>query len=298
MANRDRLETPDGLSEITAAWMNITDSANRTLLAMELGREFYAAPRRYILGASEDAFQRNDGTATSAWETYMSKVWAIERDEEGNVPTVGEFKSGDPATYTKMIDEYAKVMSGLMGVPPHFLGVFSDGNPASADAIRSGYEELTVRARNKHIRFGDAWEEIMRMALLIRDGMVPPEAARMEADWTDPMPLTPASTAAAMYQQVEGGMVPAYSDVVLKRLGYSALERQRLDIDRQKDQASTFLTEVAHSLMGKAARVDKGLVGDIAGGSDVPGLVNLPTGIPGAVPVGPKKTPIAVPKNG
>src|SRR5665213_2268000 len=85
MSNRSRLQTPDGLSEITPEWMNTTDSANRTLLAMELGREFYAAPRRYVLGASEDAFQTSTGGATSAWDAYMSKVWAIERDPEGNV---------------------------------------------------------------------------------------------------------------------------------------------------------------------------------------------------------------------
>lgn len=301
MSNRARLQNPDGLSEITPEWMNTTDSACRTLLGMELGREFYSAPRRYILGASEDAFQTADGTATNAWETYMSKVWAIERDEEGNVPSVGEFKANDPTVYTKMIDEYAKIMSGEMGVPPHFLGIFSDGNPASADAIRSGYEELTVRARNKHIQFGDAWEEIMRLALLIRDGVLPPEAHRMESDWTDPMPLTPLSTSQAMFQQTQGGMVPPTADDVLKRLGYSALERERLDIARKKDMGQQFLTELAHSIMGKEARVDTQLSTYMGSGSNVPGMEPVPTGLPGAIPPkvqGAKKTPIQPPRRG
>lgn len=302
MANRARLETPDGLSEITPEWMNTTDAANRTLLAMELGREFFAAPRRYVLGASEDSFQRADGSATSAWETYMSKVWALERDAEGNVPTVGEFKSGDPTVYTKMIDEYAKIMSGEMGLPPHFLGIFADGNPASADAIRSGYEELTVRARNKHIQFGDAWEEIMRMGLLIRDGILPPDAARMESSWTDPMPITPLSTAQALFQMTQGGMIPATSDVTLKHAGFTALERERLAIDRKKDMAQQFLAEVAHSIMGKEARVDTQLATYTAGGPNVPGMEPVPTGIPGSIPpkVAPtaKKKPIQPPRRG
>lgn len=294
MVNRARLMKPDGMSEITAEWMNTTDSANRTLLGMEVGREFFSAPRRYILGASEEAFQKADGSAVTAWETYLNKVWAIERDPEGNVPTVGEFKVGDPAVFTKIIDTYAKIMSGEMGVPPHFLGVYSDGNPASADAIRSGYEELTIRATNKHIQFGDAWEEAMRMALLIRDGSMPSGAHRMETDWMDPSPKTPASTAQAIFQQVEAGCIPAYSDVTLKHLGYSAMERQRMAEDRLNDEGATFLAQLAHSIVGKEARVDKSLASDIASGPNVPGTPTIPTA-PLEPVSNPKRKPVAKP---
>jgi hypothetical protein len=243
--------------------MNTTDSACRTLLGMEVGREFYSAPRRYILGASEDAFQKPDGSSVSAWEAYLNKVWAVERDEEGNVPTVGEFKAGDPSTHTKLIDTYAKIMSGNMGVPPHFLGVFSDGNPASADAIRSGYEELTIRSTNKHLHFGEGLEDVMRLALLIRDGSVPDKAHMIETDWTDPAPTTLAATSDAITKQVTVGSIPAHSDVTLKKLGYSAVERARLEADRLTDEGDQFLAQIAHSLVGKDARIDKGLAGDV-----------------------------------
>lgn len=293
MANRCRLEKPDGMSEITPEWMNTTDSATRTLLGMEITREFFSAPRRYVIGASEEAFKKPDGSAVTAWETYISKVWSIERDENGDVPAVGQFPAADPAVHTKLIDEYAKIMAGEMGVPPHFLGVYSDGNPASADAIRSGYEELTTRATNKHIQFGDAWEEGLRIALLIRDGTMPDGAHRMETDWRDPSPATPASTAEAIYRQVEAGSVPAFSDVTLKRLGYSAAERLRLAEDRQKDQGAAFLAELAHSLIGKEARVDKSLAADLSSSSNA-----APEGPTPAVPPGPKKTPVPVPGQG
>jgi hypothetical protein len=291
MANRCRLNNRDGLSEITPEWMNTTDSATRTLLSMELGREFYAAPRRYILGASEDQFVKSDGSPVSAWETYLSKVWAIPAPDDGAPnPQVGEFKSGDPKAYTELIDAYAKIMSGEMGVPPHFLGVYSDGNPASADAIRSGYEELTVRSTNKHIQFGDAWEDAMRLALLIRDGSLPPESYRMETDWMDPSPRTPASTAQAIFQMVEAGAVPPTSDVITKRLGFSAMERAQMVLDREKDQAEGILAELSHTLIGKAARVDKAMFADIAASDTVPGTPGkkIPVAEP-AAPVEPAK---------
>lgn len=271
MSNRQRLGNRDGLSEITPEWMNTTDSATRTLLGMELAREFYAAPRRYVLGASEDAFQAPDGSAVSAWETYMSKVWAIDADEEGNKPTVGEFATGNPANFTNLIDTYAKIMAGEMGVPMHFLGITADGNPASADAIRSGYEELTVRSRNKHNQFGDAWEEAMRIAIQISGEKLPTGAYQMETDWADPSPTTPESTSAAIFQQVSQGSIPATSDVTLKRLGYSAVERLQLAEDRSKDQGEAAMAELTHSLLAKEARVDTGLVQDVAPSATIPG---------------------------
>lgn len=287
MANRCRTSKRDGMSEITPEWRNTTDSANRTLLGMEITREFYSAPRRYILGASEEDFKKSDGSAVTAWESYLSKVWAITANEEGDLPTVGEFKAADPATHTKLLDEYAKIMSGEMGVPPHFLGVYSDGNPASADAIRSGYEELVVRARNKHVHFGDAWEEALRLALMIRgDGSLPDGANRIETDWADPSPATPVATAQAIYQQVEGGMIPPYSDVTLKKLGYSASERARLAEDREHDDGLSFLNELAHSIIAKDAKVDTTIATDLGAPA------------PGAAPGAPAKLPVALPKNG
>ncbi|MBQ1164418.1 hypothetical protein KBZ21_41245, partial [Streptomyces sp. A73] len=41
---------------------------------------FYGAPQRYILGASESAFQDAEGNTKSAWETYIGRVLALERD--------------------------------------------------------------------------------------------------------------------------------------------------------------------------------------------------------------------------
>jgi hypothetical protein len=281
VGNRQRLTDRDGRSEITGAWMNTTDSACRTLLGMEISRELHAAPRRYALGVSEADFQNPDGTPVSKLKSYMDLVWLLERDPDGNLPTVGEFKGSDPSTYTKLVDTYREEMSIHMGVPPSMMGIHADGNPASADAIRAGFEELTQRARAKQQALGEAWEETMRLALLIRDGEVRPEASRIETDWRDPAPQTPAGTTDAIVKQIQSGAIPATSDVTLKRLNYSAVERARLAQDRDEDQGASFLQEIAHSLTAKAARVDKSLAGDVVS--------------PAALPGSPGRTPAQVP---
>jgi len=294
MANRQRLSNRVGQSEINAAWMNTVDSASRTMLGMEVTREFGQAPRRYALGVTEEAFQNADGSPKTAWDTYLHKVWMLERDEDGNIPSVGEFKASDPSIHTKLMDEYAQIMSGNMGVPPHFLGIYTQGNPASADAIRSGYEELTSRSLRKHVAFSDDWEETMCLALLIRDGSLPDNAYLLETDWRDPAPQTIAGTSDAITKQIASGAIPATSDVTLKRLGYSAVERARLAQDRAVDQGQSMLEQIAHSMEAKSLRVEKSVTADAA-------AELKPVVIPGAPPtpnVMPKKVPVSVPANG
>jgi hypothetical protein len=154
-------------------------------------------------------------------------------------------------------------MSGLTSLPPHYLGLTSDGNPASADAIRSEEARLVKRCKRKMIAFGEAWEDALRLALLVRDGSLPEEAARIETDWADPNTPTLAQTSDALSKQVSAGSIPAASDVTLKHLGYTAVERARLAADRAQDEGMQFLQEVAHSLTGKVARVDKALAADV-----------------------------------
>lgn len=262
IANRPRSYDRDGASEITPEIMAITDAACRTLQGLEVAREFYSAPQRYILGASESAFQDASGNAKSAWETYMGRVLALERDEEGQVPTVGQFTPYDPSTFTKVIDMYAKIISSITGLPPHVLGYTTD-NPASADAIRSTEMRLKLKADRKTRMFGESWRDVMKLALLIRDGDLPVNADAITTVWADTATPTPAATTDSVFKQVQMGYLPATSDVTGEKLGYTAVERQRIEIDRTNDAGASFLQEIAHSLEAKAARVDKSLAMDL-----------------------------------
>jgi hypothetical protein len=75
--NRQRSSDREGRSEITPAIMATTDSACRTLLGMEIAREFYSIPHRYILGAQESDFMNADGTAKTALQMSMNKFLAF-----------------------------------------------------------------------------------------------------------------------------------------------------------------------------------------------------------------------------
>jgi hypothetical protein len=233
LANRQRTADRVGKSEITPEVMSITDAACRRLMGMEVAAEFFGAPQRYILGASESAFQDADGTAKSAWETYIGRVLALERDEDGNVPTVGQFAAHDPTGMTKIIDLYARIMSSQFGLPPHMLGYTTD-NPASADAIRSTEAKLVKRSERRIRRFGAAWQQAMRLALWVRDGEPPEKTRRIETVWRNPATPTVAAQVDATVKLVQAGVLPADSDVTLEMAGFTEAQRQRIAVDRRR----------------------------------------------------------------
>jgi hypothetical protein len=237
MANRQRTADRVGKSEITPEVMSITDAACRRLMGMEVAAEFFGAPQRYILGASESAFQDADGTAKSAWETYIGRVLALERDEDGNVPDVGQFAAHDPTGMTKIIDLYARIMSSQFGLPPHMLGYTTD-NPASADAIRSTEAKLVKRSERRIRRYGAAWQQAMRLALWVRDGEPPDKTRRIETVWRNPATPTVAAQADATVKLVQAGILPADSDVTLEMAGLTEGQRQRVTADRRRSGAA------------------------------------------------------------
>jgi hypothetical protein len=240
MANRQRTADRVGRSEITPEVMSITDAACRRLMGIEVAAEFFGAPQRYILGASESAFQDAEGNAKSAWETYIGRVLALERDEDGNVPTVGAFTAHDPSGQTKIIDLYARIMATQLGLPPHMLGYTSD-NPASADAIRSSEAMLVKKAERRIRRFGATHREAMRLALWIQNGEPPEKSRRIETVWRNPATPTIAAQTDAAVKLAQAGIIPPDSDVLLEMAGLTEDQRQRVAADRRRTQGRQIL---------------------------------------------------------
>ncbi|MEV7013281.1 phage portal protein [Streptosporangium sp. NPDC051022] len=247
ISNRQRTADRVGRSEITPAVMSITDAACRTLMGMEVAREFYGAPQRYILGASESAFQDAEGNPLSAWETYLGRVLALERDEDGEVPQVGQFAAYDPSVSTRIVDLYARIMATQLGLPPHYLGYTTD-NPASADAIRSTEAQLVKRAERKQTLFNTPWSNVFRLALLIKTGELPDRARRIETVWRNPATPTMASQTDAAVKLVQQQILPADSDVTLEMVGLTEGQRQRVHADRRRSAGRQALAEVGNAL--------------------------------------------------
>lgn len=220
LVNRARLADRDGRSEM-ADVVGLTDAACRTLTNLQGAQELLAVPQRYVLGATREDFVDEDGKPIPAWEAYIGRILAL-GDPDAKV---GQFTAADLRNFTEVINAYARMVSALSGLPPHFLGLVSE-NPASADAIRSAEARLVKRAERRTRAFSGAWEQAMRLGMLIVDGDLPPDAARLEAVWRDPSTPTYAAKADAVAKLVAAGILPP--SVAWEELGYTPEKRRQL----------------------------------------------------------------------
>jgi hypothetical protein len=235
MPHKPRTRNRDGSSAITPAMRSMVDMACRSLLGLEVAREIYSVPQKAVLGAAEDAFVKSDGTPKSAWDTYITKVLAMERDENGDLPELKQLEAYDPATFTKLLDWYASSMSGMVLAPPQNMGLYTQGNPASADSVIAMNAERDLNAIGMQPTFGAELVRVVQMMIRFENkGRLPAEFERLTADWNPVTLPNIAATSDAMVKQISAGAVPPTSDVTLKRLGYSAVERARLALDRDE----------------------------------------------------------------
>lgn len=254
MAHAPETNQRDGFSAITPELQSIIDGACRKLLGLEVASELYSVPGKVILGAAESDFQGADGKPKKAWETYITKILALERDEDGNLPEIHQFTPYDPSVFTKIIEMYASQASGILAANPQDLGLYTQGNPTSAEAGAVTEARRDRRAKRFAAVYGVAMIETMQLGKRFENnGDLPDEFRRIAIDWHPVELPTPGVTSDAITKQITSLAVPATSDVVLKKLGYSAVERKQLAQDRGPAEAQKALDEIRDTLLKNAA---------------------------------------------
>ena len=248
MPNNPRSGDPYGRSEITPAVRSYTDSAMRTLLGAEVAREFYSAPQRYILGADQDLFLDADGNPLNPWTVYQGRILGVPANEDGNVPTVGQFQANSTQPYFEQIRAYAQLLAAETAIPASYLG-FQTDNPASADAIRQMESRLVKRAERRQRQFGRTWSEVGRLAIQVRDGItadqLPPELNNVRALWRDASTPTRAAAADEATKLISVGVLLPDSEVTYNRIGLTESDKQVLRQEKQSAQARQLVSDLA-----------------------------------------------------
>lgn len=219
----------------------LVDAVNQTATNMLAAIEHHALPRRWAVNVAEQDFVDENGNQIPAWKVATGAIWAIPRaDDDTGVlgeqaqPRVGQFTAADLNNFHGSIRQLAVLASGLLGLPPHYLGYASD-NPASADAIRSAEARLVKRAERRQRTFGGSWERAMRIALAMM-GRDPSEANGLETVWRDAATPTRAAQADAAVKMVQAGII---DDVQAQEdAGYTPGQRAAMAKRRGGQQAN------------------------------------------------------------
>lgn len=251
LVNRGRTSRGWGRSELTPAVRYFNDAAARTLLGMEINREFYTTPQRWIMGADMEMFTDENGDLVSAWQTIAGHMLAapnpVYEDEEtnertvGDAPTVGQFSPASPAPYIDQIRHYSMMFAAEVGFPANYLG-YATENPASADAIRAGEIRLINRSRRRQAGFTRGLRDVAYNVLLWRDGKVNmTEFAKVMPNWTDPAPTTPTAAADEAVKLIGVGVLTPDSDVTYRKVGLDSTAIAQIEADKRKARAANRL---------------------------------------------------------
>lgn len=234
------VERPLGRSRITRPVMAITDRVVRTLVRMEVGGEFYIAPRSVLLGADTDVFDGVPG-----WAAYLSKINIVPLNEADGVPNLETLPQMSMTPHIEMLRSDAGLFAGETDIPVHLLGVIHD-NPASDAAMHTSYLELVTTAGRAHATLGAGELDAARMAVAIREGIPVDDPVLNGLRPHYSAPTTPPLGAAAdgIYKLIESQVLPAESDVTAELLGLSASQIERIKSDRRKSAGSALYADL------------------------------------------------------
>lgn len=237
LLNRTRLTEIHGSSEITPELRSVTDAAARAMMNMQTTAELMAVPQRLLFGVRPEDLTDDPSNSYKVFQAYIARILAFE-DSDGKAQ---QFSAAELRNFTEVLDQLAKQAATYTGLPPQYLSFQSD-NPASAEAIRSSESRLVKKAERKQRIFGSAWEQAMRIAMLIMDGELPKGAHRMETIWRDPATPTFAARADAVVKlataQTPDGRPLIPVEQARMDLGYSVeVRRQMENWDKQSATA-------------------------------------------------------------
>lgn len=137
---------PFGQSLITDSLMKYVDDAKETLRLMSVSAQFYSFPQKWVTGLD------NDTDTFDKWKMVMSAMMAFGRDEDGNVPTIGQFTQQSMSPYNDQLKTLASLFGGETGLTLDDMG-FPSSNPSSAEGIKASHETLRLMAHSAQQAF-------------------------------------------------------------------------------------------------------------------------------------------------
>ena len=246
--NRARIGDRGGRLEVTAPLRHYADAAVRTLISMDINREFFSAPQRYAIGMSADDFVGSDGRPLNPWQILTGRVWSTgEVGDDEREPKLGEFDPQPPGPFLDQIEGLAQLAAAEAGLPSHYFGLRGD-QATSADAIRAMEARLVKRAERRQKSFGRSWSQVSRLVRAGRDGERVADVEASRTRWGNPATPTVGATMDAMVKAVQAGLAPGNSRVIWDRVGFTPEEQRLLEREVAKRDAMQRAALIASSV--------------------------------------------------
>lgn len=161
MTHRASAKQPLGKSRLTKTARRIIQEVGRQKRREEIAEEFYSYPQRYMLGIAEKA--KKD----PALDSSIGKVWVVNKDEDGDSPTVGQLQQMNIDGFETAKKDKARDFCAETALTLRNLG-YETGNPTSAESLSAMSDDLLLEATNWQDELGVQVKNIaitLRMAI-------------------------------------------------------------------------------------------------------------------------------------
>lgn len=243
LAYRPTFRKPLGQSRVSRAVMSLTDAAVRCALGGDISFQFAVAPQKYFLGGDPAAFKNKP-----RWEAYIGNIFAAGYNSPDQVmPTFGQLPQASMQQYVDYMRNLAARFSAETNVPLAQLGVNSDANPSSAEAIYASNEPLIIECEDLNEGARESLKNIAMMALAIEYGKSIDSLTDEEKDFTvhfaNPAMPSIVSQADAMVKIASAVPDFAGTDLFFEQIGFNEDMRKKAVSDIARNRGAYSLAK-------------------------------------------------------
>jgi len=168
-----------GVSELAGAITDIQDRINETLFGRMTAARFAAFRQRWATGM-EIPTDPSTGKPVEPFRAMIDRLWIAEDD----TTKFGEFGATDLGPFIKAVEADIQHLAAISRTPPHYL-LGSSGAFPSGESLKATETGLTRKVSARHLRWGESWEEVIRLALAaMSDARAADDS--LEVIWRDP----------------------------------------------------------------------------------------------------------------
>jgi hypothetical protein len=220
----------------------IQDAVNKILNDGLIASEFGAFQQRVLMGVEVARDEQGKPIPLDELRSALSRLWVFE-DKDATATT---FPAVDLENFHKFAEVLLQHLAAQSRTPIHyFLG--SMGAFPSGESLKSAETPLVTKVKRKMKVFGEAWEEAMRLAFLLKGDKEKGEAKDCEVVWGDPETRTESERADALVKRRSLG-IPL--EAIWREAGYTPQQVAEFKEMREREQDDETLFTLTPQVRG------------------------------------------------
>lgn len=172
----------------------------------------------------------------------MARVQVLEPNENGDIPSVGQFSQMTMSPHLEMYRQLAQNLCAATNLPQSAIGIFAD-NPSSAEAMQASEAALADEAEYQWRIFSAPLRRTLQNIVMVRDKLdePPAESWKTSVKWTPARYSSPSSAADFAVKMVSAFPSLQESQTLMRRAGLTEDDLADINAENRKKNAVSLL---------------------------------------------------------